>query len=414
MGTRVRAILSVIAMLAVVCTFVLPSFAGINDTWDWKDKKRKLKVHVNAADANKEFGGKKLKDIVKEAMDNWNGVKADTGWEFVEGTADDHDIEIKTGKSGGGGAHTTFDNIDKNREVTKRSVVIDPKFEKGWGFNDDDKKNPVSTMKHELSHTLRLTHQGGTRSKTGKIKDPQGGDTKNDDVTTISQDDKNEANKSSTAPIRKAQAPVGPNKDAHLEVLGFPDELPFTPHTLNAEIDIPDNLFTADNELVFSATEFHSMPDPLNVPAGVERMMKGVHISTEQTPQVSSFFDVFFDITIPYEDGQEGEGQLIDVKDPKWMPIIESTLRPFFYEPSSGKWFDLQVPFTLNTTNDFLQMRVPAGYIAQFAGPGSGQRGLFLSVSGTPVPDASTLVLFSTGLLGLAGAMRRRTLARRK
>ncbi|GIV15170.1 MAG: hypothetical protein KatS3mg022_0605 [Armatimonadota bacterium] len=412
MGTRVRAVLYVIAMLAVVCTFVFPSFAGINDTWDWKGQKRKLKVHVNAADANKEFGGKKLKDIVKEAMDNWNSVKADTGWEFEEGTASDHDIEIKTGKSGGGGAHTTFDNIDKNREVTKRSVVIDPDFKKGWGFNDDDKKNPVSTMKHELSHTLRLTHQGGTRSKTGKIKDPQGGDTKDDDVTTISQDDKNEANKSSTAPIRKAQAPVGPNKDAHLEVLGFPDELPFAPLALNAEIDIPNNMFTADNELVFSATEFHSMPNPLNVPVGLERMVKGVHISTEQIPQVN--IDSFFDVFVPYEDGMEGEGWLIDIRDPKWTPIIETTLRPFFYEPSMGEWLALDVPFSLDTTNDFLRMQVPAQFVAQYAGPGSGQQGLFLSISGTPVPDASTLVLFSTGLLGLAGAMRRRTLARRK
>lgn len=412
MGTRVRAVLLVITMLAVVCTFVLPSFAGINDTWDWKDKKRKLKVHVNAADANKEFGGKKLKDIVKEAMDNWNSVKADTGWEFVEGTAGDHDIEVKTGKSGGGGAHTTFDDIDKNREVTKRSVVIDPDFKKGWGFNDDDKKNPVSTMKHELSHTLRLTHQGGTRSKTGKIKDPQGNDTKNDDVLTISQDDKNEANKSSTAPVRKAQTPVGPNKDAHLEVLGFPDELPFTPLTLNAEIDIPDNMFTADNELVFSATEFHSMPNPLDVPTGVERMVKGVHISTEQPVQVQSFFDVFTEIKIPYEDGLEGEGWLIDINDPKWTPIVEPTLRPFYFDHSSGQWLALSVPFTLDTTNDFLRMQVPAWYIAQYAGPGSG--GLFLSISGTPVPDASTLVLFGTGLLGLAGAMRRCTQVRRK
>lgn len=216
-----RFVFALCFVAVLVCTTVC-AFAGINDTWDWKGSKRKLKVWVNPADADKEFGGKKLKDIVKEAMDNWNGVKGDTGWEFEEGTKDSHDIEVKTGESGGGGAHTTFDGIDKSREVSKRSIVIDPNFKKGWGFNDQDKKNPLGTMKHELSHTLRLTHQGGTRSKTGKIKDPQGSDTKDDDVTTISEDDKKEAKKSSTAPIRKAQAPVGPQVVARYRVQSTP------------------------------------------------------------------------------------------------------------------------------------------------------------------------------------------------
>lgn len=105
-STRFAFALCFIAVL--VCTTV-SAFAGINDTWDWKGGKRKLRVWVNPANADKQFGGKKLKDIVKEAMDNWNGVKGDTGWEFEEGTKDSHDIEVKTGKSGAGGAHTTFD-----------------------------------------------------------------------------------------------------------------------------------------------------------------------------------------------------------------------------------------------------------------------------------------------------------------
>jgi len=397
-----------VTMFVLAAGVLAPSFAGINDTWDWKDGKRKLKVHVKAADANKEFGGKKLKDIVKEAMDNWNSVKGDTGWEFEEGTAADHDIEVKVGASGRGGAHTTFDNIDKDRRVTKRSIEIDPNFRKGWGFNDDAKKNPVSTMKHELSHCLRLTHQGGTRSKTGKIKDPQGDDTKDDDVTTITASDKEEARVSSTAPIRKVQAPVGKDKDAHLKVLGFPDQLPFIPTILEAEVIIPQQLFAADNELVLSATEFLSMPDPLNVPAGIERMVKGVHLSTESTPQV--FLPSFFDVFLPFEDGLEGEGQLIDLRDPEWTEIIESTLRPFYYDHLDGMWKDLTDVggslVALDTTNDLLHMRVPGQLLMQYAGPGSG--GLFLSISGTPIPEPSTLVLFAVGALASARALRRR------
>lgn len=404
---RVSRFVLVMSFVVIVMVAAVSAFAGINDTWDWKGGKRKLKVWVNPADADKKFGGKKLKDIVTEAMDNWNGVKADTGWEFENGTEGSHDIAVKTGKSGGGGAHTTFDNIDKNREVTKRSIEIDPNFAKGWGFNDQAKKNPVSTMKHELSHTLRLTHQGGTRSKTGKIKDPQGGDTKDDDVTTISDDDKKEAKKSSTAPIRKVQASVGPNKDAHLKVLGFPDELPFSPHTTDAEVITPKNLFLSDDELVLSATEFHSMPEPLDVPLGLERMIKGVHLSTEGSPQIlrGSFFDVF----VPYEDGVEGEGWLIDIADPKWMPVVESTLRPFFYDPLDGMWKDLTLfggTYSLDMVNDVLHMRVP-GVFMNLASPSG--NGLFLSISGTPVPEPGTMVLFALGLAGTARALRRRS-----
>lgn len=230
-------------------------------------------------------------------------------------------------------------------------------------------------MKHELSHCLRLTHQGGTRSKTGKIKDPQGDDTKDDDVTTISEDDKKEAKKSSTAPIRKAQAPVGPGKDARLQVLGFPDELPFPPLTENAEVRIPQYLFLADNELILSATEFHSMPEPLDVPTGIERMIKGVHLSTETTPQV--VMDSFFDVLVPYEDGTGGEGWLIDIADPKWLPVIESSLRPFFYDPLNGVWKDLTLfggTYSLDMMNDVRHMQVPGAFM-NYAGPSSG--GLF-------------------------------------
>ncbi|MCS6830903.1 MAG: PEP-CTERM sorting domain-containing protein, partial [bacterium] len=94
-----------------------------------------------------------------------------------------------------------------------------------------------------------------------------------------------------------------------------------------------------------------------------------------------------------------------------WTRLVESSLRPFYYDHSAGRWFDLPVSFSLNTTNDWLKMTVPSYYLAQYAGTGNG---LFLSIAGTPIPDASTLVLFGTGLAGLAGAMRRRTFSRRR
>lgn len=403
----------VLVLLVLISSAVIvPAFAGIDDTWDWKGKVRKLKVHVKAADADKEFGGKKLKDLVKDAMDNWNKHKADTGWEFEEGTAADHHIEVQTGGSGNGGAHTSgFGGKDKNREISKLTVVMDPNYSKGWGFNDDAKKNPLGTLKHELSHCLRLDHQGGTRSNTKKIKDPQGDETAGDDVTDISASDKEEAKKAATALIKTASAPVNAGTGATLSVRGFPDELPFTVNTEMLQLSLTANTFQVPAEVTLSATSFVSMPDPLNTPAGIERMVRGAHITVDWLGSAPSFFDVFVELQIPFEDGNEGEGWLIDLNDPKWTPIIEPTLRPFIYHEQARLWKDLSLfggNFSLDTINDVLIARFPAHLLGMFCDPSdpNGTR-LFLSVSGTPIPDASTLALFSVGLLGIARAMRR-------
>jgi hypothetical protein len=193
------------ARRAVVAGAVLLSasaaWGGINDTWDWVNDpasgkpKRTLAIYYNFTEGDK-LGDLTMKQVMDEAMANWNGVKGETGWEFVLGTAGSHDIEIKTGdipKPSGGAA--TTGSAGKDRTVSKLTITFDPTPAEGfqWGSNDDAKKNAVSNAKHELSHTLRLAHQGGTRSKTEKIADPQGHDTKDDDVLTISPTDKTEA-----------------------------------------------------------------------------------------------------------------------------------------------------------------------------------------------------------------------------
>lgn len=108
---------------------------------------------------------------------------------------------------------------------------------------------------------------------------------------------------------------------------------------------------------MLSATELHSIPEPLDVPSGLERMIKGVHLSTEGSPQILA--DSFFDVFVPYEDGVEGKGWLIDIANPKWMPVVESTLRPFFYNPLDGMWKDLTL-FGGTYSLDMVQVS-PAG-----------------------------------------------------
>ena len=403
--------------MAVLITLSIPysALAGINDSWDWKDGKRKLKVFYNFKDTDK-LGDKTMKEVMDEAIDNWNGVKADTGWEFVKGgTKDDHDIEVKQGKvTSVGGAVTSFDSIDKDRRVSKRTITFDPAPAAGykWGIDDDKKKNPVSAAKHELSHTLRLTHQGGTRSETKKIKDPQGAGTKGDDVLTISDDDKKEAKTSSTAPIKKGQAPAAPGVGASLSVPGFPRELPDPPLiSRNTKLVIPSNSALNDVLVSLSWSDMYSMPDPFRVPLGIDRMVKGVQLNVTGSVELPRLDPTsFFSLSIPYEDGLEGEGFLIDLADPEYSRrIIETSLKPFLYSPLSRSWSPIDPlalggTYSLDTTKDVVDFTLPSSLLYQFPVPDDPQTGtLFLAISGAPVPEPGTWILFASALLSMIG-----------
>lgn len=424
---KLSAIAAIVLMLTTLATANM-ALAGIDDSFDWKGQKRKLKVFYDFDAANDKLGDKKMKDIMDEAIKNWNDAKADTGWEFVSGgTSADHDIRIKVDDNlnrGGGASTTGFPaKGDKNREVSELTITFDPtpqangtKFD--WdtaGKNKDDTKNPVSNAKHELSHTLRLDHQGGTRSETKKIKDPQGKVTKNDDVTTISQDDKDEAKKASTVPIKVASAPAGPGTSVLLAVSGFPMEIPIPVITPDAKLSIPGSAFLNDALVSFSRTSLYSMPVPFDTPSDVDRMVKGAHIDvTGLSQQPPLLTNSLFTLTIPYEDGVEGDGFLIDIADPDYGSIIESTLRPFIYDPLSAIWksidpFALGGSYFLDTANDFARISLPSNLLYSFPNLDDLNTGtLFISISGTPVPEPSTLFLLGSGLAAMFRSKTRR------
>ena len=401
-----------------------PSMGGISDSWDWKGKARKLKVFYDFKDTDK-LGDKLMKDIMDEAIKNWNDVKADTGWEFeTGGTEADHHVRIKvddTLNKYSGAVSTGLPGAgNTSREVEHRTITFDPtpqhsdgtKFD--WdaaGKNKDDTKNPVSTAKHELSHMLRLSHQGGNRTTTGKIKDPTGKVTKGDDVLTVSQDDKNEAKKSSTAPIKTSQAPGVPGTNAFALVPGFPLELPVPVKTPDLTLTVPGSAFTSNAILTLSRTDLSSMPLPFDVPAGVFNMLKGAHIDITGVPGIPGLTDALFTLTIPYEDGAEGEGFLIDVNDPDYGRLIESTLRPFLYDPLAQSWLSIDPAalggsYVLDTVNDVAQLRLPSSLLFKFPDPNDPVTGtLFLSIAATPVPEPATTLLLLIGVLA-AGALR--------
>lgn len=413
-----RNLLRLVIAVSSIFAAATIALAGIDDSYDWKDQKRKLKVFYDFDEANATLGDKKMKEIMDEALKNWNDVKAETGWEFeAGGDKDNHDVRIKLGKvpTRVNGAGTTgFPKAgDKNREVTKMAITFDPDYNPGWGVNDDTKKNPIGTAKHELSHVMRLDHQGGIRSETGKMKDGQGDMVKGDDGTTISQDDKDEAKKSSTAPIKTAFAPGAPGTDVNLAVFGFPAELPFSVITSDMALTIPGSAFLNDVDITLSRTSLYSMPEPFATPDGIDRIMKGVHIDVRGLFNPPVLTDELFTLTIPYEDGAEGNGFLIDIADIEYGPIIENSLQPFMYNPLTQSWESIDVfalggSYFLDTTNDFLQMRLPSRLLYNFPNPDDVNTGtLFLSLSGTPVPEPSGIFLLASGLAAML-ALRRK------
>ncbi|WP_255991956.1 PEP-CTERM sorting domain-containing protein [Chitinolyticbacter albus] len=413
-------------LAATTFTVALPAFAGMDDSWDWADDpatkkpKRKLTVFYDFDADKATLGDKKMKEVMDEAIDNWNKVKDDTGWEFVKGgTKDAHDLRIKVENIPRltGGAMGDPSGIGKDRRLSQATITFDPAPREGfkWGVNDDKKVNPVRVAMHELTHPMRLAHQGELGTKSGKIKDPSDAVTAGDDVVTPSKDDKDEAKKISTAPINIKRAPPGGGGNVSLVVPAYPLELPVPVKTPNAELSIPGSALLNNIETTFSITSMYSMPSPFSTPAGVGRMIKGVHIGLtglSGVPEIDP--EGYFTVRIPYEDGVEGDGFLIELADPQFPRVDESLLRPFFFDSLSSTWRQVNPAalggaYSLDTFNDIAQITLPTGMLGAFADPSDPlTRTLFISIA--PVPEPSTMALLAVGLgvIGGIGRNRRR------
>lgn len=114
------------------------------------------------------------------------------------------------------------------------------------------------------------------RSETQNIKDPQGSDTKNDDVLKISNEDIKEAKQSTTSPVDVKKAPGSHTKpDIDLSVSGFPAGLPFSTVSTNATLHIPHGAFRNDTEVSFAVTYPTSAPFSDNTPRGSRGSSRG-------------------------------------------------------------------------------------------------------------------------------------------
>jgi hypothetical protein len=404
-----KAIRFAFAMLVALAAAV-PSVAGIDDSWDWPDDpatakpRRKLRIKYGFA-ADAKLGDAKLKDIMDDAVANWNGAKADTGWEFEVVASDPADVVVESdpGLDTAGGAVTEFGVDPKTGRLSGTAKV---KFDPtppgyGWdeaGKNKDDTKNPVSCAKHELSHLLRLDHQGGIRSVSKKLKDPQGKNTKGDDVTTVSQDDKDEAKKSSTLAIRKPAQEHPAGHDCQLTVPGFAGETPqhFVPPPL--WFWAPNGTFGSQTVVSLSRRCFNALPDPFLLNSGRGRLIKGAEIVLQGLtgpPRVNPNFQVC--IEIPYCMGN-GPGHFMEVGDIDYGPLHQQAIEPLLWDPVLSMWRPLQLygslgQFVHNPGTETVQIWLPAFLLNAFILPGDPNTCRLLLAIGA-VDDAGGDALF--------------------
>lgn len=377
--------------LCMILTVLCPAYAGLDESWDWPNDpatgqpRRKIRIKYGFP-AGTKLGDKTLKEVMDEAVANWNGVKADTGWEFeVVDASAEADVTVETTNDDpAGGAYTEWQNENGRVKPGTAKVKFDPTppgydWDKA-GKNKDDTKNPVSCAKHELSHLLRLDHQGGTRSVSLKLKDPQGKDTKDDDVTTVSADDKAEAKKTSTLAVKKDDANHPAGHDCELRVPTWPQETPeypLPPDIPDIYLWIPDGAFLNPVNVTLRRRVFNSCPDPFLVNSGLRgRLIKGVEITLQgsgEMPRIRP--DLQLCLGIPYEGGELGYGHFFDVGDPDYGPLEELGIYPVVYDPLSEMWVRLE-PSALGTIWQLLPgtnrtwLYLPTHFLNMF-GPGS-------------------------------------------
>jgi len=166
---------------------VIPSttFANVKAEWAWhlvdNEPKRVLHVCFHSSMNNQ------WKGWGRAAMKLWNDAKEQTGWEFEEvpfsraqcqifiiladidesntGGADIHPLDVLEGQreEADGRVNGAIITIDSHLEDTSDWISEDEDTSDGahdgWSTNEDDgTRDPIDTIAHELSHTLRLDH----------------------------------------------------------------------------------------------------------------------------------------------------------------------------------------------------------------------------------------------------------------
>lgn len=260
----------VLATAVLACVLVLVSANGawgnVKDWYEWKvdpatgKPLRSLQIWCGS-ETTPQWSA-----WMNEAIANWNN--ANTGWNLST-TNNIEDAEVtfhqasippnSRGQTPAAQCQTDFDGT--TGEVIGATVIVNTDLT--WGTSGDGVYDPVKAIKHELGHTMRLTH-----SELGNLMD----DTlaSGDHDCTPNLDDVDEAK--DAAQLAVTRPGVAPEGERDVRMVAGEDSLRLS----------QEDYFTVpafwEHDLNLVPLSGVMMPDPLAVPEGLERVVAAAGI----------------------------------------------------------------------------------------------------------------------------------------
>lgn len=361
-NARLRAALWCCLVVFLLVALVAGSaLAHVKDWYEWcRDPaagkpKRNLKVWVDPA------AGGQWKQWTQEAMDNWNN--ANTGWTLtmtdqIEGA----DVTVHTapiparadGATVLGRCQSDFDST--TGEVI--GVTITANSGINWGTSGENTVDPVKMLKHELGHTMRLTH-----SELGNIMEEAIGEGDHDRAPN--NDDVDEA--------KQAASSTRPEPEKRVE--GARTTSTLGPAALTAASVDFDAWAAHGMPLAVYPMEGIMLPDPLAVPEGLERVVVAAAVFPFEAD-----FSMPADLRLTWEQGAisglvmvgEVHGELLPPVDPKGMVPVRWLRDPA--QPTGGTWVPLVAGVSLELAVRTGTFGLPGGGIYGLAAPAEGAR----------------------------------------
>jgi hypothetical protein len=342
---RIAVCLLSMTLFVALCATVSAEFQGESD---WENHKRTIRYKFD------ESVTEQWKKWVTEAIKNWNDVKDETGWEFVEAGKDEAaDLDIKlenipaNKKRGGACINTEFNKeVIKKLTITIDSDVTDetwPDGEKpeggqnGWGTTGSKTLDPILVIMHELTHAMRLDHGDG--QDTGNVEEPiTPGNHDSPKDRKPSENDISEAKKAADDKTTKKK-----NKTIGASGGSFSHDgvtITVQPGTL------PSNYTFGIRPL--SRTR---IPDPTLLGSTSPYNDRGIVISGEITTDFPGEFSKPIIIQIQYADSDIAGGYTLGARHSAVLPNIQgNSLKVYKYDSNAEMW--VLIPSVLDMGNN--------------------------------------------------------------
>lgn len=222
--------LFILLIAGLILSLSSTALAYVNESWDWHLVKGKAKrtLHYCASTATEYTNKDRVLEIekakgglpenwtkwLKEAVDNWN--KADLGWQLVSTEFNIPPCQVVIvladfDEATTGGGMASINDADKDGKMDLTIIAMDEKLEQtlknlpddqdnidgqrdGWSTSDQEQtRDPVGVLKHELSHAMRLDHHPDAKHDVVSDSDLTDPRQPGDHNKELSDEDKREA-----------------------------------------------------------------------------------------------------------------------------------------------------------------------------------------------------------------------------